>query len=49
LFLTVSAKYHENVGFRKVGSMKWDDQYKPKGWNSEKYDSPDIILMEITQ
>ncbi len=41
--------FYGKFGFRETGRYKWDDQYKPQGWNTAKHDNPDVVLMELSK
>lgn len=41
---------YSKAGFKAVARMKWNEQYKPKGWSSETYKEwnngkPDVVFM----
>jgi len=40
------AEIYTRFGFLAVRAVKWDDRYARKDWDYEKYNRPDIILME---
>ena len=39
--------FYTQFGFQEYDRWSWDDQYSPPGWNKEKYDSPDVVLMKL--
>ncbi len=41
--------FYGKFGFKETGRYKWDDQYKPQGWNTAKHDNPDVVLMELSR
>lgn len=44
-FDTKLGDFYRNLGFKETSRTPWDAQYKPAGWNSEKYGTPDVITM----
>lgn len=38
---------YAQFGFKEYDRWKWDDQYAPPGWNKERFDSPDVVLMRL--
>lgn len=50
-FDTVLPGIYKQEGFVETERMKWDDQYKPDGWDYETYKGfnngrPDVVMME---
>ena len=43
----LSREFYPRFGFKEVGRLKWDDKYKPEGWNTKRDDHPDVVLMEL--
>lgn len=39
--------FYPNLGFKAYERWTWDPQYAPEGWDQEKYDSPDVVLMSL--
>lgn len=44
-FLT--REFYPRFGFKATGSMAWDEQYAPKGWDSSKDDHPSVVAMSL--
>ena len=40
-------QFYQQFGFSEYDRWTWDDQYAPKGWNIERFDSPDVVLMKL--
>lgn len=48
-FDTYLPKIYENVGFRPVARLKWNDEYQPPGWDKEVFreynnGEPDVVF-----
>ena len=33
-------------GFQETERMTWDEQYRPPGWDSNRFDNPDVVMMK---
>jgi hypothetical protein len=40
-------RVYETKGFRTTSTIKFDDQYAPKGWNYAKHARPDLVGMTL--
>ena len=40
-------EFYGKFHFKEYDRWKWNDQYAPSGWNYEKFDQPDVVLMEL--
>jgi len=38
-------RLYASFGFVETERMTWDDQYAPPGWDYEKNDNPDVVVM----
>ena len=39
------AKLYGAAGFEVKERLTWDDQYKPKNWDTTRFDNPDVLYM----
>lgn len=40
-------QFYTQYGFVEYERWNWDDQYSPPGWNKERFNSPDVVLMKL--
>ena len=45
----LTEKYYPRFGFREIRRESWSEEHAPKGWNYDKYDTPDIVFFEYPE
>jgi hypothetical protein len=40
-------EFYSQFGFIETGRLTWDDEYMPSGWDKDKFNSPDVVLMSL--
>lgn len=43
----LAQEFYPRFGFVEYDRWPWDDQYKPKDWDYEEFNRPDVILMRL--
>jgi len=43
----LSQKFYPSFGFKSYDRWTWDDQYAPTGWDYDKHNRPNIVLMSL--
>lgn len=39
--------FYKEHGFEVIEEYKWNEEYKPEGWNEEEYGQPSVYVMEL--